>query len=97
LLIFGTYFYFVQIIYIIFNISWEASLACPLPTSIPWDPSEIGILSYHTHLKMELTNFMELSPSSEAVSHAALKNFPAFYGTRRFITVFTRALHWSIH
>jgi hypothetical protein len=23
------------------------------------------------------------------------KNFPAFYGTRRFITVFTRALHWS--
>jgi hypothetical protein len=24
-----------------------------------------------------------------------LKNFPAFYGTRRFITVFTRALHWS--
>jgi hypothetical protein len=25
-----------------------------------------------------------------------LKNFPAFYGTRKFITVFTRALHWSI-
>jgi hypothetical protein len=24
-----------------------------------------------------------------------LKNFPAFYGTQRFITVFTRALHWS--
>jgi hypothetical protein len=22
-----------------------------------------------------------------------LKNFPAFYGTRKFITVFTRALH----
>jgi hypothetical protein len=22
-----------------------------------------------------------------------LKNFPAFYGTRRFITVFTKALH----
>jgi hypothetical protein len=26
-----------------------------------------------------------------------LKNFPAFYGTRRFITVFTRALHWSLY
>jgi hypothetical protein len=26
----------------------------------------------------------------------SLKNFPAFYGTRRFITVFTRALHWSL-
>jgi hypothetical protein len=25
-----------------------------------------------------------------------LKNFPAFYGTRRLITVFTRALHWSL-
>jgi hypothetical protein len=25
-----------------------------------------------------------------------LKNFPAFYGTRKFITVFTRALHWSL-
>jgi hypothetical protein len=24
-----------------------------------------------------------------------LKNFPVFYGSRRFITVFTRALHWS--
>jgi hypothetical protein len=25
-----------------------------------------------------------------------LKNFPAFYGTRRFITALTRALHWSL-
>jgi hypothetical protein len=25
-----------------------------------------------------------------------LKNFPAFYGIRRFITVLTRALHWSL-
>jgi hypothetical protein len=25
-----------------------------------------------------------------------LKNFPAFYGTRMFITVFTRALHSSL-
>jgi hypothetical protein len=25
-----------------------------------------------------------------------LKNFPTFYGNRRFITVFTRALHWSL-
>jgi hypothetical protein len=25
-----------------------------------------------------------------------LKKFPAFYGTRKFITVFTRALHWSL-
>jgi hypothetical protein len=25
-----------------------------------------------------------------------LKKFPAFYGTQRFITLFTRALHWSL-
>jgi hypothetical protein len=25
-----------------------------------------------------------------------LKNFPAFHGTRRLITAFTRALHWSL-
>jgi hypothetical protein len=25
-----------------------------------------------------------------------LGNFPAFYGARRFITVLTRALHWSL-
>jgi hypothetical protein len=25
-----------------------------------------------------------------------LKNFPVFYGTRRFITVFTRSFHWSL-
>jgi hypothetical protein len=25
-----------------------------------------------------------------------LKNFPAFYATQRFITAFTRALHWSL-
>jgi hypothetical protein len=25
-----------------------------------------------------------------------LKNFPAFYGTPRFITVFTKAHHWSL-
>jgi hypothetical protein len=25
-----------------------------------------------------------------------LKNFPTFYAIQRFITVFTRALHWSL-
>jgi hypothetical protein len=43
-----------------------------------------------------LTNFMELSPSYEAANYAATQNFPAFYGTGKFITVFTRALHQSL-
>jgi hypothetical protein len=41
-------------------------------------------------------NSMELSPSWEAASRTANQEFPNIYGTRRFITVFTNALHWSL-
>jgi hypothetical protein len=41
-------------------------------------------------------SLMELSPSWEVDNCAATQEHPAFYGTRRFITVFTRALHWSL-
>jgi hypothetical protein len=36
---------------------------------------------------MEVRALLEMLPIVQL-----LKNFPAFYGTRRFITVFTRAL-----
>jgi hypothetical protein len=40
---------------------------------------------------------MKLSPSWEAANCAATQEIiPAIYGTRRFITVLTRALHWSL-
>jgi hypothetical protein len=39
---------------------------------------------------------MELSPSEKLAIVQLLKNFPTFYGTQRFITVFTRAFHWSL-
>jgi len=42
-----------------------------------------------------LTNSMEQVPSLEDNSHT-VKKFPAFYGARRFITVFTTAYHWSL-
>jgi hypothetical protein len=29
-------------------------------------------------------------------SHSDRKKFPTFYGNQRFITVFTRACHWSL-
>jgi len=32
--------------------------------------------------------------SWEAHSHSESQKIPAFYGTRWFITVFTRARHW---
>jgi hypothetical protein len=38
---------------------------------------------------------MEHSPSSAANSSQPVKKFPAFYGTRRFITAFRRAHHLS--
>jgi hypothetical protein len=36
----------------------------------------------------QIHSLMELSPSWEVANCAATQNFPAFYGTRRFITVF---------
>jgi hypothetical protein len=39
---------------------------------------------------------MELSLLEKLPIVQPLKKFPAFYGTRRFIAVFTRALHWSL-
>jgi hypothetical protein len=39
---------------------------------------------------------MELALLEKLPVVQLLKNFLAFYGTRKFITVFTRALHWSL-
>jgi len=39
---------------------------------------------------------MEQSPSQEASNTQQVKKFPAFYGTRRFITPFTRPCHRSL-
>ncbi|PNF42139.1 hypothetical protein B7P43_G10280 [Cryptotermes secundus] len=39
---------------------------------------------------------MQLALLEELPILQLLKNFPAFYGTRMFITMFTRALHWSL-
>jgi hypothetical protein len=64
--------------------------------------SFIKLLSAESHQNMilynclRITNSMELNPYWEAPIVQPLKNFPTFYGTRRFITVFTRALHWSL-
>jgi hypothetical protein len=48
-----------------------------------------------------LLDLIKLTPCSWALLEKPpvvqlLKNFPIFYGTRRFITVFTRALRWSL-
>jgi hypothetical protein len=44
-----------------------------------------------------LTDSTEQSPYREADSHLSNQEITAFYGTRRFITVFTWARHWSLY
>jgi hypothetical protein len=41
-------------------------------------------------------NTVELSPSGEPANYVATEELSSSYGTRRFITVFTRPLHWSL-
>ena len=54
-----------------------------------------NVLNIH-HIWYLLTYFMEQSSSWEANCFAANKKFPAFYGTRKFITLLTRARHLSL-
>jgi hypothetical protein len=42
------------------------------------------------------TNLMGLNLLEKPPVVQLLKNFPIYYGTRRFINVFTRTLHWSL-
>jgi hypothetical protein len=43
-----------------------------------------------------LTYLRIWAPLEEPLTGQPLKNFPAFHGTRRSNTVFTRVLHWSL-
>jgi hypothetical protein len=61
----------------------------------PYSLVKITVL-YFRSLYLVTHSFMELSTSWEAASCALSENFPALYGTLKFITVFTRALHWSL-
>jgi hypothetical protein len=51
--------------------------------------SIVAILCVFTYLQS--WDFLDKLPIVQL-----LKNFPAFYGTQRFITMFTRALYWSL-
>jgi hypothetical protein len=57
-------------------------------------PPTTYLLTYS--LTYLLTHSMEQSPSWEANGLQLVKKFPAFYGTRRFITAFTSANHLSL-
>jgi hypothetical protein len=59
----------------------------------PIQRSESTVSFFATELKQTPRNgvFIEKSPVAQS-----LKNFPRFYGSLRFTTMFTRALHWSL-
>jgi hypothetical protein len=48
------------------------------------------------HARSIYTNFIEQSPVEKMIFSQLIKKFPALYGIRSFITVFTRARHWSL-
>jgi hypothetical protein len=56
----------------------------------------VYILTVLFHTDSLTHSLMELRLLKKLPIVQPLKNFPAFYGTRKFITAFTRALHWSL-
>jgi hypothetical protein len=50
----------------------------------------------HSNTYVHTYSLTEPSPLEDSPIVQPLKNFPAFYGTRTFNTVFTRALDWSL-
>jgi hypothetical protein len=62
---------------------------CCLNVSVLWHVTPYSLVYLHTYLRSWA--LLEKPPIVQP-----LKNFPAFYGTRRFNTVFTRDLHWSL-
>jgi hypothetical protein len=68
------------------------------PDSIWWKVQIMKLLflwfsRLHDWMFKNESNSMEHSPSWEA--NTQLDKFPAIYGTRKFITVLTKACHWS--
>jgi hypothetical protein len=89
---------------------WYCLLSCHAVQSARSLPTfRCDVLQPFSGWKNKDTGFTTLSSSSSSSSLSwgwallqkstiveLLDNFPAFYGARRFITVFTSALHWSL-
>jgi hypothetical protein len=78
----------------------NSPLGFPASRDITLKMSSLYIrMVFQPELMRVLTN--SLTPWSQVLLEKPpvaqlLKNLPTFYGTKRFITVFTRALHWSL-
>jgi hypothetical protein len=65
-------------------------------TAFYFNITDLPSLDYHAHVQD-----LDVHPRSRGLLEKLtlsqlVKKFPAFYGTRRFITAFTRAYHLSV-
>jgi hypothetical protein len=95
--------YMCRVFVILKQIGARESINRSLTRSIEREYTEIGIRSQTpvTNICKKGTGKNQLTPWGWALLQKPsvvqlLKNFPTFYGTRRFNAVFTRALHWSL-
>jgi hypothetical protein len=58
--------------------------------------SEKSLLEGRHICKLCVTNSIEQNPFEKLIVTQLVKKFPAFYGTRKIVTVFTRAPHFSL-
>jgi hypothetical protein len=80
-------------IYLVFHKIFERNISCHLWTVNSVYGLSVEICWYLTH---SLTHSWSWALLEKLPIVQLPKNFPAFYETRRFITVFTRTLHWSL-
>jgi hypothetical protein len=73
-----------------FEVTWSWYVTKFQATFILFYPSS-RLFIYHIKLTPWGWVLLEKPPVAQL-----LENFPTFYGTRRFITVFTRTLHWDL-
>jgi hypothetical protein len=66
--------------------------------TLPPGISPIAVNNIYKYIMSSIQTYLltELNPSWGAANCAAPQELPSVYGTRRFNTVFTRALHWSL-
>jgi hypothetical protein len=57
---------------------------------------EPGWSGFEKFITESCKNSMEVTPFEKSPVTQLLKIFPTFYGTQSFITLFPRALHWSL-